>query len=122
MQWLGNKVCCFLLEILGLVVQIANMFLGNIAVYEVSTGLKFNFYGLLTNIVFWITIVLQITVFIVSYNIRASIKRDDDIVEEALRKGSTKLVSQAVAYSENGDFVSANKALEVFDLLQAKRK
>lgn len=122
MQWIGNKLLCLFVEIIGLITQTANLFLANIAIYESTTGFHFDFSALLHNTFFWITVVIQVVYFFASLLIRKTNRETDDIVENALRDGSVKLVAQIVSYSEKGDFVSANKAVKIFRKLQKKRR
>lgn len=122
MGWIGNKLICFLIELLCFVIQTANLFLANIVIYEASSGMSFDFGALLKNPIFWIIIAIQIIYFIVSCIIRGKDRKIDDEVERAIQNGSIMLVGQVVGYSEKGDFVSANKVLKLLKKIQKGRR
>lgn len=122
MGWIGSKILCFIVELVCSVIQTANLFLSNIAIYEATTGISFDFAALLKSFVFWIIVVIQIIYFSISCIIRSINRKTDDEVEKAMQDGSIRLVNQVVDYSEKGDFVSANKVLKLLKKIQKERR
>ena len=122
MHWLGDKTLCILVEMFAFAVQVANAFLTNIAFYESTEGIQFDYCALINNKVFWIVIVVQVAYWISSLIVRHIMKAEDDKVEDAIDRGSIKLLNTAVSFIETKDFVSAQKALDMFDKIQEKKK
>ena len=60
MRFFRNILLCIILELFVTAIQIANMFLSNVAIYEATTGVTFDFSLLLKNVFFWIVLILQL--------------------------------------------------------------
>ena len=122
MRWFFSKIICILIEILGIVINVANAFLTNIAVYEVTSGLSFDWGKLLTNKLFWIVFVSQIAYGIAAFCVNAKNKSSDERLKKAIEDEEIVLVGEIGNKVKEGDFVSVNKIIKVLDKLQRRRK
>lgn len=112
-----KKTVC-LTVVLGFLAHTANIFLGNIAVFEASTGHKFNFMALLHNPYFWIILAIQILSVFLSFIKHEKQKRSqeaDSTLEQYVELYFKNFADQASDYSKAGDFVSAKQAIEVLN-------
>lgn len=122
MRWFFNKIVCILIEILGIVINAANAFLTNIAVYEVTSGLSFDWGKLLANKLFWIVFISQIAYGITAFCVNAKSKSSDERLKQAIEDEEIVLVGEIGNKIKEGDFDSVNKIIKVLDKLQKRRK
>lgn len=121
MGWLFNKIIFILFEFLGLVINVANAFLTNIAVYEASTGLTFDWSKLLINKVFWIVVISQFTYGILTICVNLKNKNSDERLKKAIEDEEIVLVNEIGNKVKEGDFDSVKKILKVLDKLRKRR-
>lgn len=121
MIWLGNKLLLALVELFLLTLNLAIAFLTNIAMYEVTTGVTFDWPRLFHAPLFWIILVCQLLYFIASIAFQVQSKINDDKLDKAIEKGQVNLAGQAVAYSKRGDFESAKEVIRLLDELGERR-
>ena len=121
MRWLFNKVSCFLIEILGIVINIANAFLTNIAVYEASNGLSFDWGLLFSNPLFWVISITQFAYGIATVCVHIKNRNSDKRLKQAIEDKEIALITQVVSYSKKGDFDSANKVIKILDKFEERR-
>lgn len=108
----------FVLGFINLLIAI----LSNIVVYEVSTGLHFDFSRLLSAKLFWIIVALQLVYFIAYYVINRFSDETDKRIDDAYISGEIILIKKAVDYSERGDFSSARKTMRIVDKFRKRRR
>ena len=122
MSYIFGKITKILVAAFFIILQVANMFIANIIIYEVTEGIKFSWNLLLTNKLFWIFIVLAF----IYYTIPLIIKQKNDSVDEALEKafskGSVSLVHSITKSAQNGDFESSRKMIKILDQIQKRRR
>lgn len=108
--------------ILSVIVQVANLFLGNIIVFEATEGITFNWVGLLHSKLFWGVLIF----LVIYYSIPLILKQQDRIVDEqleqAISNNSVELIKIATESAKEKDFESSKKALKVLDRLQKRRR
>lgn len=121
MIWLGNKLFVFLIELCLVFLNLAISFLTNIAVYEVTEGLTFNWSKLFHSPWFWVIFVCQLLFGIVSAVFQHRNKVGDNKLDKVLEKNLICLSNQIPTYTKMGDFESAEKVLEMFDKLCERR-
>ena len=121
MRWLFNAAICILIELLGIVINIANAFLTNIVIYEATSGFSFDWSLLISNRIFWITLVMQLAYGIVTIGVHIKNKNSDERLAKAIEDKEIELLSQVVVYSKKGDFDSANKVIKILDKFEERR-
>lgn len=121
MLWLGNRLVLILVEVGLSILNLAIAFFTNAVVFEVTTGLDFDWYKLSHAPLFWIIIAGQLLYCLISVAVQRQNRRSDDKLDKAIEKGQINLTSQAVAYSKRGDFDSAKKVIELLDELGERR-
>lgn len=122
MNILASKLLCALFQIICFVIHTANLFMTDILMYEISTGLAFDYTQLLHNRIFWGILVLQLLDVLVCVALNCLAKNDDKVVEHAYANGKMKLINVAVDYAKNGNFYSAEKSIEILEKLEAQQK
>ena len=126
MRFFRNILLGIILELFATVVQIANMFLSNVAIYEVTMGVKFDFSLLLKNVFFWIVLILQIAYAGFCIIIKIFSKTADD---EALKEINAVFDQMAIDLEDefknrikSGDFVSTKKILRHLKRIKKERR
>lgn len=104
------------------IVQVANLFVGNIIVYETTEGIKFNWMQLLRSKLFWIVLILTVAYYAIAYAIKQHSDEVDSKLEEAISDNSIKLLNLATENAEKGDFESSEKAIKILDKIQKRRQ
>lgn len=122
MNVLASKLICVFFQIICFVIHTANLFMTDILMYEVSTGLAFDYTQLLHNRIFWIILVMQLVDVFVCTVLNHSAKSNDKIVEQAYANGTKKLINVTVDYAKSGDFFSAEKSMEILEKLEDRQK
>lgn len=121
MRLLGNIILCIVVE---LIIFVANLVLGDIIVYEVTEGVRFDWSALGQNTTFWIVVAFQLVYLIVCLLVRTKDSKADEViknaletdyslVEQAYEQGMSDLISQAVAFAKVKDFKSAGKTMRL---------
>ena len=106
----------------SLLVEIANLFLSNIVIYEATEGVRFDAFLLLKNPLFWIVLIMNVAYFIISHIIKQVEKETDKKVEKAITDNSIQIIESVTQNVKKHDFESAKKALKILDKLQRRRK
>lgn len=122
MRWIRNKILCALLEVVYFIIQVANMFLTDIVLYEVNEGIKFDWTSLLKSPIFWIVVVIQILHIVLTSAMQKVEKKIDEEVIDAINKSEVEILDYATQSVKRGDFKSAKKALKTFDYIEKKRR
>lgn len=126
MSFFRNKIFCIILELLATAIQIANTFLTDVAIYEASTGLRFDFSLLLKNVFFWIVLILQFAYAIFCFIIEVlSTNADNKALErinDAYDNIAADLESEYKTRIKIGDFVSAKKILKELKKIKKERR
>ena len=122
MRWIRNKILCIIFEIIYFIIQIANIFLADIVLYEVNEGVDFNWTLLLHNPTFWVVVGLQLVHFLSTLITQEKDKKTDEKIIDALADGEISLIDVIIQKSREGDFKSANKAFKMFKKMEKKRR
>lgn len=122
MNILASKILCVFFQFICFVIHTANLFMTDILMYEVSTGLAFDYSQLLQNHIFWMTLIAQLVDVFICAVLNRFVKSNDKVVEQAYANGTKKLISVAVDYTKNGDFISAEKTIEILEKLEYRKK
>ena len=122
MQVFSNKLICVLVEITGLIINIANAFLANIVVYETTNKIKFNYNLLLGNWTFWIIIVFQLVYFIICICVQQKNKKTDEVLKDAIARNEIKLITQATYFTKKEKFDSAREVIRILEQFEERRK
>ena len=121
MQVLGNGRFTNVLTVIAGLIGIANLFLGNIVVYETTSGLKFQWVKLLKNWLFWLIIVACVLYRIISRVYQQHADLTDDEVSKAIDKNIVKLYRVAGKRTIQREFENANKTLLIIDEMNKRR-
>ena len=122
MIYIFGKMAKILVATFSFLVQVANMFLANIIVYEATEGIKFNVNMLFTNKLFWITIAFNLVYYAIPLIIKQKSDSVDEALEEAISQGSVSLVHSITQSAQNGDFESSKKMMKILDQIQKRRR
>ena len=120
MQFLFSKVSRIIAGIISGIIQVSNMFLGNIIIYESTEKIKFDWYALLSNRLFWIVVIVTV----IYYSIPLIIKQNEAVKDEALDKAISdslvKIVDLVAKNAKQGNYESCDKLLNVLDKLKKR--
>ena len=122
MRYIFGTITKILVAVFSIIFQVANMFLANIIIYEVTEGIKFNWNLLFTNKLFWIVIVLTFIYYAIPLIIKQKSDSVDEALEEAISEGSVSLVHSIAESAQNGDFESSRKMIKILDQIQKRRR
>lgn len=122
MNILASKFLCIFFQFICFVIHTANLFMTDILMYEVSTGLAFDYSQLLHNHIFWMILIAQLVDVFICAVLNRFVKSNDKVVEQAYANGTKKLISVAVDYTKSGDFFSAEKTIEILEKLEYRKK
>lgn len=122
MKFFASKLICFLIQIVCFAIHLANFFLTDIMMYEITEGVSFDYPKLFKSPIFWIIIIFQLidVLFCACLNILSN--DTDSTLEKAYSTNCKKLLTQATAQAKKKDYYSAKKTLEIFDELETRRK
>lgn len=121
MRLFFSKAIFVLIQLFCVILNIANSFLSDVAMYETTSGLSFNWWLLVTKPSFWIIIILQVLYAIATAYITIKNEKSDARLKKAIEDQEIKLMSQAVNFSKKGDFDSANKVIKILDKFEERR-
>ena len=126
MRFFRNILLYIVLEVFVSVVQIANMFLSNIAIYEATTGLKFDFSLLFENLFFWIVLILQLAYTGFCIIIKVLSKSADADAVKAINDTLDQMAAISADEYKNrlrsGDFVGTTKILKRLKKIKKERR
>lgn len=117
-----GKIARFFIGVVGIAIEVFNLFSGDIIIYEVTEGIKFDWNALLTNATFWIVIVVEIVYYVSLLFVTQKVKVKDKALEKAYSKASVKIVGEFTKSVTKKDFESCEKTLEMLDELQKRRE
>ena len=120
MQYCFGALGKLLFGILSIALQIANALVGNILVFESTENVRFNWFALLKNPLFWILLTITLIYYLFSLIVhQASVT--DEALDEAYSKHSIELLDDISNYAKEGKFTSCKKTFKVFDQIQKRR-
>lgn len=122
MRYIFGTVTKVLVAFLSFIIQVANMFLANIIVYEATEGVQFNWGLLFKNAWFWIVVILTLVYYAIPFVIKQKNDSVDEALESAFSKGSVTLVGAITKSAQNGDFESCKKMMKILDEMQKRRR
>ncbi len=122
MRHFFGTVTKFLVAVLSIMIQIANMFMANIIVYEVTEGVQFNCELLLKNKGFWTVTIITFVYYAIPFIIKQKNDSVDEALEEAFSNGSVALVNSITESAQNGDFESSRQMMKILDQIQKRRR
>lgn len=112
------KIIVLIMSALG---SIANLFLGNIIVYEATSGIQFNWIQLFHSPWFWAIVAFNIIYFAAAFASKQKEEAIDDAVEKAISKSSVDLITLATEAVKNADYDSCTKVLKALKQIQKRR-
>ena len=121
MQFLGSRLFAIAFGVLSGLIQIANLFVGNIVIYETTTGIEFQWGRLLQSRFFWAVILLQVLYFFFCYAYNQHADKTDDEISRAIDRSIIKLYKIAGKRTIQRDFEEAKKTLSVIDEMKNRR-
>jgi hypothetical protein len=102
------------------------MFLSNVAIYEATTGVTFDFSLLLKNVFFWIVLILQLAYAVFCMIIRIFSQNADDealkSINDTLDQMAADLADEFQNRIKSGDFVSTKKILNHLKKIKKERR
>ena len=126
MRFFRNILLCIILELFVTAIQIANMFLSNVAIYEATTGVTFDFSLLLKNVFFWIVLILQLAYAVFCMIIKIFSQNADDealkSINDTLDQMAADLADELQNRIKSGDFVSTKKILNHLKKIKKERR
>ena len=122
MQMIWSKIAVLFIWALGTVIQIANIFVGNIIIYETTEKISFDWEKLIHSRLFWGVVIVEVSHSLLSFLINRTARKNDDQVECAIDKNVVKLYNTAGKFGRKKDFESAEKVLDIIDKLEERRK
>lgn len=123
MRLRGNKILCITIEIIASAIQVVNAFFSDIAMYEATTGVSFDFNALISNVFFWIVLAGQIVFpFLFKLIVSHINKQSDSIVEKAYSDLNADLVRQIGELTKRGDYVSIKQVLKILNKIEKRRR
>lgn len=122
MNIFANKLLCAFFQLICFVIHIANLFMTDILMYEISTGVAFDYTQLLHNRIFWIILIAQLSDVFACVALNCLVKTNDKVVEQAYANGKKKLIDAAVGHAKKGNYYSAEKTIEFLEKLEAQQK
>lgn len=120
MEILFRKITRVAVTIILVLIEVANLFLANIIVSEVTGRVSFDWMGLLKNRLFWGVLILAVVYHFIPFIIK---RNDSDVnarVEEAIADSSIKLIKDATKSAREGNLESAEKLLSFFDKIRKR--
>lgn len=108
--------------ILDLVFNIANLFLGNIVVYETSTKIKFDWMALFQSRVFWCLVIIHAVYEVLGHTLKHKELEVDRKVEAALDDSIVDLIKAATDAVKNGDYDTSKRVQKALKKIYRRRK
>lgn len=122
MNSLFSKAAKIIVAILSVVGQVANLFLGNILVYEATEPHPFNWLRLFKNPVFWTICVFTIVYYFLSSVVNHRNRVVDENVEKAISESTVEIIQTITENVKKEKFESAEKAIKVLDKMQRRSR
>lgn len=117
-SFLANKSLRIAIIVLGIVLQVANAFIGNIISVDQS-GLHFSLILLLYNKWFWTYIVLVVLYSLVSFLYSNSLDKVDQKIETAYADSINEMLHGAAKSYTDGDFEKGDKIIDRLNMLKS---
>lgn len=122
MSVLFKNATKIIVGVVSALIQVANLFLGNIIVFETTEGVKFNWIGLLRSKLFWVVLIAMVIYYLIPFAIKQQEITVDERLEEAISDSSIKLISFATESAQKKDFESSKSAIKILDKIQKRRR
>ena len=126
MRFFRNILLCIILEVFATVIQIANMFLSNVAIYEATNNINFDFSLLLKNVFFWIVLILQLAYAFFCVIIKILSTNADDEALKSINDTYDKMASNLADEFNNriksGDYIGTKKILKYLKKVKKERR
>ena len=116
-SFLANKSFRIVIIVLGLVMQVANAFIGNIISFDQS-GVHFSLSLLLGNKWFWFYIVILVSYTLVSILYSNNLDRTDKRLEGAYADSADEMLHGAARFYAAGDFESGDKLIDRLNMIE----
>lgn len=116
-----KKTARIIIGIISATIQVANLFIGNIIIYETTEGVKFDWMALVKNKLFWIVSIFIMIYYLIPVIARQHVNIVDERLEQAISDNSIELINFATESVKNGDFESSKKAIKMLDKIQKRR-
>lgn len=113
-----GKIVAVILDIL---VNTANLFLGDIVVSE-AEGIKFDWQNLLHSYVFWGMIIANVFYFSAAYASNHKEQETDETVRKSFAEFTAQMYSLAAEEMRNGHYDSSKKVLNVLWKAEKRRR
>lgn len=120
MKIIFGKITRIIVGVISLLIEVSNLFLGNIIIYEATEGITFDWLQLLKSPMFWVIIIVNVIYQTLPLIIKQRENKTDNEIEKAISKSSVKLIGIVVESAKKGNFEVANKTLEIFDKVQER--
>lgn len=122
MNWFKSKLNIIVVSILEIILQFANLFIGNILVFEATNdGATFDFKRLLQNKLFWWFLIGYIIFWIIIHILKSVDEKGDLCVEDAIAKNEIKLYNVVTKQTTRKNFEDADKTLKIIDEMKKRR-
>ena len=108
--------------LLSAVVNVANLFLGNIVIYQTTTGLEFHWELLLHSYLFWGVIIVNIVFFSVAHVENQKEQKVDKSIENVPADFYTQMYNLALDEMKHGHFDTSRKVLRELRRIQNRRR
>ena len=117
-----GKATKILVGALSVIVQVANLFLGNIIVFEATEGVLFDWMSLLKSKLFWGVLIFNVIYYTLPFVLKQQNERIDEELEKAISEKSVELINFVAESVKQKDFESSNKTIKVLDKFQKRRR
>ena len=120
MNYLFSKISRVIEIIFAILLEIANMFVGDII--KISDGFSFDWNKLFRSPFFWIVIIISVLYHSIPFIVKQDEKEKDQALDYAYSQTERSLLEAIPSVFREKDFESLDKAIEVLDDLQTRRK
>ena len=117
-----SKAAVILSAIFGAIIQIANLFLGNIIIFETTENVRFDWNKLFHSKLFWGVVIVLFAYYVICYLLSKAAKENDSKAERAIEDNVVKLYNTAGKLGRKKDFENAEKVLNIIDKFEERRK
>lgn len=108
--------------VLSAIVQVANLFIGNIIVYESTEKVRFDWMMLLKSWLFWLVLICTVIYYAIAQAVKQESEKIDEAVEKAISDSSTEIIKIVTKNAQSGNFESCKEAIKLFDKMQKRRR
>ena len=117
-----SRLTTILIIVVSAIVGVANLFLGNILVYEATTKLKFDWNALLHSYVFWIVVGINLLYHTFKYCYKRQERVIDDRVSMAFDDNIIDLMKAATEAVKRGDYDTAKRVQKALKQCQKQKR